>query len=36
LKEVEKQIGELEARLSVLGAQLENPPPDPVRVQKIG
>jgi len=33
---VEKQIEDLEARLSVLAAQLENPPADPARVQKIG
>ncbi len=36
LKEVEKQIGGLEARLAELAMQLENPPPDPARVQKIG
>jgi ATP-binding cassette subfamily F protein 3 len=36
LKEVEKQIEELESRLAVLGAQLENPPADAARVQKIG
>jgi ATP-binding cassette subfamily F protein 3 len=36
LKEVEKQIDELEARLSLLSAQLENPPADPVLVQKVG
>ena len=36
VKEVEKQIAELEARLAGLGAQLENPPAEPAKIQKIG
>ena len=33
---MEKQIEDLEGKLAILGAQLENPPADPARVQKIG
>jgi ATP-binding cassette subfamily F protein 3 len=36
LKEVEKQIAALEERLEALSRQLENPPPDPERVQRLG
>jgi ATP-binding cassette subfamily F protein 3 len=36
LKEVEKQIEELEGRLAALGAQLENPPADLRKVQILG
>jgi ATP-binding cassette subfamily F protein 3 len=36
LKEVEKQIEDLEGELAILGAQLESPPEDAARVQKLG
>ncbi len=36
LKEVEAQIAELEGNLAALSRQLENPPADPARVQRLG
>ena len=36
LKEVESQIAELEARLAALSRQLENPPPELAKVQRLG
>jgi ATP-binding cassette subfamily F protein 3 len=36
LKEVEEQIASLEEELKSLSAKLENPPPDPAKVQKLG
>jgi SMC interacting uncharacterized protein involved in chromosome segregation len=36
IKEVESQIVTLEEQLSALGRRLENPPADPVKVQKLG
>jgi ATP-binding cassette, subfamily F, member 3 len=36
LKEVEEQIANLEKQLAVLSRQLENPPPDPAKVQRLG
>lgn len=36
IKSVEDQIAELEAQLSTISRQLENPPSDPARVQKLG
>ncbi len=36
LNEVETLIDQLEGELATLGRRLENPPPDPSRVQKLG
>ncbi|MDX9993439.1 MAG: ABC-F family ATP-binding cassette domain-containing protein [Anaerolineales bacterium] len=36
LQELENKIATLEARLSVIGNQLENPPSDPAQVLKLG
>jgi ATP-binding cassette, subfamily F, member 3 len=36
LQEIENQIAALEAKLSEIGRQLENPPSDPQEVQKLG
>ncbi len=36
LKQLEEQIAGLEARLAGLSRQLENPPPDPAKVQRLG
>jgi ATP-binding cassette subfamily F protein 3 len=36
LKEIEAQIADLEKRLSSLARQLENPPSDPAKVQRLG
>ncbi len=36
LQEIEKQIAGFEGRLSELSRQLENPPVDPVKVQRLG
>jgi ATP-binding cassette subfamily F protein 3 len=36
IKSVEDQIAELEAQLAVISRQLENPPADPAKVQKLG
>jgi ATP-binding cassette subfamily F protein 3 len=36
LKEVESQIALLEGHLAALSSQLENPPADPVKVQRLG
>lgn len=36
VKEIEGQIAELEAQLSAVSRQLENPPADPARVQRLG
>jgi ATP-binding cassette subfamily F protein 3 len=36
LKEVEEQIASLEVQLKSLSVKLENPPPDPAEVQKLG
>jgi ATP-binding cassette subfamily F protein 3 len=36
LQEVENAITALEAQLAVISQKLENPPPDPVKVQKLG
>jgi ATP-binding cassette subfamily F protein 3 len=36
LKAIEEQIAELEGQLATLSRQLENPPADPVKVQKLG
>jgi ATP-binding cassette, subfamily F, member 3 len=36
LKDLEKEISTMEAALAVLTRQLENPPPDPGKVQKLG
>ncbi len=36
LQEIENQIAALEAKLAEIGRKLENPPADPVEVQKLG
>jgi ATP-binding cassette subfamily F protein 3 len=36
LKEVEAQITTLEEQLTLLSRKLENPPPDPLKVQRLG
>jgi ATP-binding cassette, subfamily F, member 3 len=36
LQEIENQIADLEAKLAEIGRKLENPPSDPVEVQKLG
>ena len=36
LKEVEERIALLEGHLTALSSQLENPPPDPAKVQRLG
>lgn len=36
IEQLESRIAEMEALLSVLSSQLENPPADPVRVQHLG
>ncbi|OGO41191.1 MAG: hypothetical protein A2W36_01730 [Chloroflexi bacterium RBG_16_58_14] len=36
LKELEDRIALLEGRLAALSSQLENPPPDPAKVQRLG
>jgi ATP-binding cassette subfamily F protein 3 len=36
LKEVEERIALLEGHLAALSSQLENPPPDPAKVQRLG
>jgi hypothetical protein len=36
LKEVEERIALLESHLGALSSQLENPPPDPAKVQRLG
>jgi ATP-binding cassette subfamily F protein 3 len=36
IKTIENQIADIEAQLAALSRQLENPPADPARVQKLG